>query len=143
MYTIWLDNGYHYTAHEHTYTNLRVATTQAKQVAAYDQSYYIVGNGALVSGIAHTRRPCVVRPPSHPTTTPNELDWPEVVPSHSLRLYRYDNYSPIVVGSYATMHALKTAVPKSRAPWVWQVRKGGEITHEGRSQRSLNRVASK
>lgn len=155
MYTLWLDDDTHYTAHERTYTALKEAKRDAQLIPGFGQRYYIVGKGKLVVGKRGTLRAIALHDPPEP---PKAEDWPEGN-SDELAMAAYATHGQgrsggldasiyrgdLLVAHAPSLTAAKAMIPKERAPWVWRIvakpRKGlGEPTvYEGRSRRSMAR----
>lgn len=169
MYTLWLDDDTHFTAHERTYTALKEAKSAAQLIPGFGQRYYIVGKGKLIVGKRGTMRALTLHDPPEP---PKAEDWPEVDPTMftsgeepatptrpnlwatyngtwkpctlgawRARIYRGD----VLVGVAGGLTTAKAMIPKERAPWVWRIVVedkcgfGHRTTYEGRSQRSMTR----
>lgn len=159
MYTLWLDDDTHFTAHERTYTALKEAKRDAQLVPGFGQRYYIVGKGKLIVGKRGTMRALALHDPPEP---PKAEDWPEkseavlatalyatgaaaINGGFRARVYRGD----LLVGVAVGLTTAKAMIPKERAPWVWRIvveDKWGlhpPTTYEGRSRRSLTQCLTR
>lgn len=162
MYTLWLDDDTHFTAHERTYSTLKEAKRFAHIIPGFGQRYYIVGKGKLIVGKSGTMHSIALHDSPEP---PKAEDWPEIPDpkpegprGHTFsevsdgeggtcwitvraRIYRDDTLVGVASGKVNAV----AMIPKPRAPWVWRIvvdpRKDSDVpfVYEGRSRRSMIR----